>query len=164
MEQNQNRNGMETERMQNRLLEMIDAYKELLDEKDRLKAETTENNKAIERARGELAQVMIDEECPKVSRNGYLYSLADKVKYNRRGGIDEEDFFQTLEDNGLGDIIKRTVSAQTLNSAMAALADENEGELPEDFEPYINPFEYYDITKRKETNRAARNAKKKGAG
>lgn len=145
------------------IFKLIDEYKELLDTKDRLKDETTANNKALEAKRKELAQAMIDAESPKVSRGGYLYSLQDKTKYNKIGGCDEEAFFSTLEENGLGDLIKRTVNAQTLNGAMASLVEENDGELPEEFEEFISPYQFYDVAKRKETNKAAKNAKQKEA-
>lgn len=143
---------------------LIDEYKELLDEKDRLKDATTKNNKILEEKRKELAQAMIDAESPKISRGGFLYSLQDKTKYNKIGGCDKNGFFETLEEHGLGDIIKRTVSAQTLNGAMAGLVEENDGKLPEDFEEFIKPYQYYDVGKRKETNKAAKNAKQKKEG
>lgn len=146
------------------IFSLIDEYKGLLDEKDRLKDATTDNNKALEAKRKELAQAMIDNESPKVSRGGFLYSLQDKTKYNKAGGCDEDAFFGTLEEHGLGDIIKRTVNANTLNGAMAGLAEENGGELPEDFEDYIKPYQYYDVAKRKETNKSAKNAKEKKEG
>ena len=92
---------------------LIDEYKGLMDERDRLKDATTENNKALEKKRNELAQAMIDAESPKVSRGGFLYSLQDKTKYNKIGGCDEDGFFETLEEHGLGDIIKRTVPYST---------------------------------------------------
>ena len=44
---------------------------------------------------------------------------------------------------------------------VAGLVEENDGELPEDFVEFINPYQYYDVAKRKETNKAAKNAKKK---
>ncbi len=143
------------------IFSLIDEYKELLDKKDCLKDETTANNKALEEKRNELAKAMIDAESPKISRNGFLYSLQDKTKYSKIGGCDEEAFFDTLEEHGLGDIVKRTVNAQTLNGAVAALVEENDGELPEEFEEFINPYQYYDVAKRKETNKAAKNARKK---
>lgn len=68
---------------------LIDEYKELLDEKDRLKDATTKNNKILEEKRKELAQAMIDAESPRISRGGFLYSLQDKTKYNKIGGCDE---------------------------------------------------------------------------
>lgn len=143
------------------ILEMIDNYKALLDKKDELEAATKENNGKIAEIKDALAQAMIDEEMPKISRNGFMYSLQDKTKYSKKGDIDEDEFFETLELNGLGDIIKRTVNASTLNSAMNNLAAENDDELPDDFKEYINEYQFYDITKRKETNKAAANAKKK---
>ena len=136
------------------ILTMIDRYKELLDRKDELADATKENNKAIEAARKELSQAMIDAEMPKVSRNGFLYSLQDKTKYNN-----EEAFFDLLEENGLGDIIKRTVNAQTLSGTMAQAAEENGGELPEEYEDFISVYQFYDIQKRKETNKTAKRAK-----
>ena len=105
---------------------------------------------------------MIDAEMPKVSRNGFLYSLQDKTKYNKKA-CDEEEFFSVLEENGLGDLIKRTVDARTLSSAMAAAAEENDGVLPEEYEDYISVYQFYDIAKRKETNKTAKKAKQKGA-
>ena len=50
--------------------EQVDAYRALLDEKDRLADETKANNKAIEAAREQLASAMIEEETPQISRNG----------------------------------------------------------------------------------------------
>lgn len=142
------------------IVTMIDQYKELLDRKDALADQTKENNKAIQEARDALAQAMIDAEMPKVSRNGFLYSLQDKTKYNKKA-CDDEEFFNVLEENGLGDLIKRTVDARTLSSAMAAAVEENDGVLPEEYEDYINVYQFYDIAKRKETNKTAKRAKQK---
>lgn len=142
------------------ILKLIDDYKELLDRKDDLAEQTKANNKAIEDARNELSQAMIDAEMPKVSRNGFLYSLQDKTKYNKRAG-DSEEFLEFLEGEGLGDIIKRTVDARTLSSTIGAVVEENDGKLPEQFEDYISVYQYYDISKRKETNKTAKKAKEK---
>lgn len=141
------------------IVAMIDEYKELLDIKDSLADQVKENNKKLQEARDALAKAMIDAEMPKVSRNGFLYSLQDKTKYNKKGEIDEEAFFSVLEENGLGSIIKRTVDARTLSSTMAAAAEENDGVLPEEYEEYIGVYQYYDVAKRKETNKTARKAK-----
>ena len=53
---------------------------------------------------------MIDAESPKVSRGGFLYSLQDKTKYNKIGGCDENGFFETLEEHGLGDIVVKELN------------------------------------------------------
>ena len=80
------------------IYKLIDEYKELLDTKDRLKDETTANNKDLEAKRKELAQAMIDAESPKVSRGGFLYSLQDKTKYNKIGGCDHYNFEHDFSD------------------------------------------------------------------
>ncbi len=157
---------------------LIDEYKDLLDTKEELKELTTENNKAIIEARDALAKAMIDAESPRISRGGYMYSLGEKTEYSKRG-CDEDMFFDFLRGIGLGDIIKPAVNARTLNSAMKETvgllreaAEENlpEGSaeitsdwLPEDFTPFISAYSYFDVTKRKETNAAARKAKDKEA-
>lgn len=147
------------------ILSKIDEYKELLDKKDELKEATTENNKAIEECKKELSQMMIDEECPKVSRNGFLYSLQEKTLYNKKSeeslaesGI---EFFEVLRNEGLGDIIVETVNTRTLQSTMAAYVEEH-GVLSEDLAECITIYDTYDVAKRKETNKAAKNAKQKG--
>ena len=66
------------------LLEKIDAYKELLERKRALTEATTDNNKAIEELKKEIAQLMIDEECPTISRNGFKYSLQEKTMYSKK--------------------------------------------------------------------------------
>ena len=54
------------------ILEQVDAYRDLLDKKERLADATKENNKALEEARNALAQAMIDEETPQIKRLGIL--------------------------------------------------------------------------------------------
>lgn len=142
------------------IITLIDEYKALLDVKDDLAEQTKENNKKIEDARNALSQAMIDAEMPKVSRNGFLYSLQDKTKYNKKAG-DSEEFLEFLEAEGLGDIIKRTVDARTLSSTIGAVVEENDGELPEGYEDYISVYQYYDVSKCKETNKTAKTAKEK---
>ena len=107
---------------------LVDAYKDLLDTKEELKELTTENNKAIMAARDALAKAMIDAESPRISRAGFVYSLGEKTEYSKRG-CNEEEFFDFLRSIGLGDIIKPTVNARTLNSSMK----ETIGMLREEF-------------------------------
>lgn len=130
------------------LLEKVDELKALLDEKDALKAKTTENNKAVEACKKDLADMMLAEETTKVTRAGFSYSLQEKTRYSKKAGHDEE-LFELLRENGLGDIIKETVNAQTLQGAMSNLAAENGDELPEEFAEVINVYEFLDIQKRK---------------
>lgn len=130
------------------LLEKIDEFKALLDEKDELKTKTTENNRAVEICKKELSDMMLAEETTKVVRSGFCYNLQDKTRYSKKAGCDGK-FFGLLRENGLGDLIKETVNAQSLQGAMNNLAEENGGELPEAFTDVINVYQYLDISKRR---------------
>ena len=146
------------------LLEKIDAYKELLDRKDRINEATTDNNKAIEELKKEIVQLMIDEECPTISRNRFKYSLQEKTMYSKKAEetliAEGLEFLEVLRNEGFGDLIVETVNARTLSSTLAAYVQEN-GCLPEGLAECINIYETYDIMKRKETNKAAKSAKEK---
>lgn len=137
----------------NDLFTKIDELKTLLDRKDELKNATTENNKAIESLKAEVATIMIDEECPQISRNGFRYSLAQKVIYSKKSEDDLMakgiNFFDELRECGLGDLIKETVNPRSLQSQLSEIV-ENEGTLPVNLQDCINVFEVMDITKRKD--------------
>lgn len=132
--------------------EQVDAYRALLDEKDRLAEETKANNRAIEVARDALATAMIEDETPQITRNGYSYTLPPKTKYSKAAGKDAE-LMDALRSNGLGDLIKETVNAQSLQGAMSNLAEENDDELPEEFEGLVNVYSFNDITRRKSSRK-----------
>lgn len=132
--------------------EQVDAYRALLDEKDRLAEETKANNRAIEAARDALATAMIEDETPQITRNGYSYTLTPKTKYSKAAGKDAE-LMDALRSNGLGDLIKETVNAQSLQGAMSNLAEENDDELPEEFEGLVNVYSFNDITRRKSSRK-----------
>lgn len=138
--------------MDNTVFSLIDRYKELLDRKEALADQTKENNKLIEEIREQLAQRMMEEEVTKVSRGGFSYSLSEKTKYSKKADM-EEELFEALRMNGLGDIIVPTVAPQTLQAAMKNLAEENGDELPEEFAEILNVYSYLDVSKRKETAR-----------
>lgn len=135
------------------ILAKIDEYKALLDRKDELADLTKANNADVARCREELAQLMIEAETPKITRAGFNYSLQNKVKYSKAAGADEE-LFEALRAADLGDLIKETVNPQTLQGAMTNLAEENGGELPEEFNGLVNKYDFFDVSKRRQTGRA----------
>lgn len=130
------------------LTEKIAAYNALLDRKEQLAQETVENNKDIERARRELADLMIDQEIDKVSSLGYTYSLSEKVAFSKKGGADEA-LFEVLREDGLGDIIKQTVNARTLQAVLREMTEKNDGELPEQYDGLVSVYRYMDVGRRK---------------
>lgn len=144
------------------LLEMLKSYQELLQRKEELAAETKENSAAIEAAKKEIAQQMIDDDCPSIAVGGYTFSLQQKTAYSKRS--DEElaaegiDFLSVLREEGLGDIIVERVDPRTLQSAVKNYVDEN-GELTEGLESIIKSYDFNDITRRKATKKIGGNGK-----
>lgn len=130
------------------LFENLDELNRLLNEKDELKEKTKENSAAIDSLKKTIADQMLNDETTKVVRSGHSFTLQEKVKYSKKAGNDER-FFETLRENDLGDLIKETVNAQTLQGAIKSIVEENSGELPEDLAEVINVYEYLDIGRRK---------------
>lgn len=135
------------------LLEMVKHYQTLLETKEDLAERTKANNAAIEAAKAEITQQMVDDECPRISTGGYCFSLTAKTSYTKRSDAELAesglDFLDTLREEGLGDIIVEKVDPRTLQSTVKAYVDEH-GELSEGLEGIIRTFDYNDITRRKE--------------
>ena len=135
------------------LLEMVKHYQSLLETKEDLAERTKANNAAIEAAKAEIAQQMVDDECPRISTGGYCFSLTAKTSYTKRSDAELAesglDFLDTLREEGLGDIIVEKVDPRTLQSTVKAYVEEH-GELSEGLEGIIRTFDYNDITRRKE--------------
>ena len=146
-----------------KLTEMLAQYEVLLDKKDQLAQDTKDNNAAIDKLKAEIAETMIDEDIPSQGYGDYVYSLQDKIKYSKRGEAELQekglDFFEVLREQGFGDIIKETVNANTLQSTMKAVADENDVELPPELDEIVSSYEMTDISRRKSTNKALKRAK-----
>lgn len=146
-----------------KLTEMLAQYEVLLDKKDQLAQDTKDNNAAIDKLKAEIAETMIDDDIPSQGYGDYVYSLQDKIKYSKRGEAELQekglDFFEVLREQGFGDIIKETVNANTLQSTMKAVADENDGELPPELDEIVSSYEMTDISRRKSTNKALKRAK-----
>lgn len=141
------------------LFRKIDQLKAALDRKDELKQQTKDNNAEIAALKEEIAQLMIDAECPSISRNGFKYTLQEKVCYSKKSeeALQEAgiDFHAALRSAGFGDLIVETVNQRSLQSSLANYVDEHDA-LPEQLAPAINVHEMFDIQKRKETNKAGK--------
>jgi hypothetical protein len=136
------------------LLDMIRNYQSILERKEELAAQTKENNAAIEAAKAQIAQQMVDDDCPRISSGGYSFSLTPKTIYSKRSDAELAEsgveFFDVLREEGLGDIIVETVNPRTLQSTAKAYVEEN-GELSEGLNSVIKSYDTYDITRRKES-------------
>ena len=138
-------------------------YKAVLDRKDNLAELTKENNAAKEQLEQEICQMMVDEEKPSTVVDGFTYSLQQKTMYSKKSeealaeaGI---SFFDVLREQGLGDLIVERVDPRTLQSSVRAMAEEMDGELPEDLVECLNIYEKLELSKRKANTKALERAK-----
>lgn len=146
------------------LFQLIDRYNELLDEKDRLKKETEENDGLIADIKEAITNEMIENDTPSISHGLYTYSLQNKTKYSKKGDdtlqAEGVDYFQTLREEGLGGLIKLTVNAQSLQSAVAEAVRENGGNLSEGLASIVSVYEYTDVSRKKTPTKGTARKKK----
>ncbi len=142
--------------------ERVREYQKILEEKDRLAEATKENNKLKEKLEQEICQIMIDEDKPDTTVDGYKYSLKQETMYSKLSedklmekGI---DFFELLREQGIGDIIVEKVDPRTLNSTCKGIVEE-QGELPEDLADALSIYEKLGISRRKANTKALDRAK-----
>ena len=141
----------------------IKEYKKVLDRKDELAEQTKENNAAKEQLEQEICKMMVDEEKPSTVVDGFTYSLQQTTMYSKKSeealaeaGI---DFFDVLREQGLGDLIVEKVDPRTLQSSVRAMAEECDGELPEELVECLSIYEKLTLSKRKANTKALERAK-----
>ena len=81
------------------LIDMVNDYQKLLEKKESLAEETKDNNAKIEALKQEIAQQMIDDDCPRIAAGDYMYAygaggsttdniiLPDVYSYQPVGGL-----------------------------------------------------------------------------
>lgn len=147
------------------LLDMVRDYQSLLERKEELADEVKANNALIEEAKANISQQMIDDDCPSISVGGFKFTLTPKTIYNKKSEAELAsegiNFFETLREEGLGDIIVESVNTRTLQSTIKAYVEENDG-LSEDLAKCISIFDTYDITRRRESSRPPREERNNG--
>ena len=143
--------------------EKVREYKALLDRKEELAELTKENNAAKEALEQEICQMMVDEEKPSTIVDGFTYSLQQTTMYSKKSeeALAEAGivFFDVLREQGLGDLIVEKVDPRTLQSSVRAMAEENDGELPEELVECLSIYEKLTLSKRKANTKALDRAK-----
>ena len=137
-------------------MELVDKLKEysaLLDEKKELEDKQKALNKEINDMKNKLSDMMLEDDCQKISAGGYTFSCVVKTKYSRKSAeaLAESgvDLLDTLRREGMGDIIQETVSPMTFQAAMKSYVDTN-GELSPGLASITNTYDYMDIMRRKD--------------
>lgn len=148
------------------LQDMIQEYEQLLARKDELAEETKAVNASIEEAKQAIADQMVEDDTPQISIGSYSYSLQNKTKWSKKSEakLMEEglDFFEVLREQGLGDLIKETVNARSLDATLNDMAESEEG-VPDELLDVVSRYDMLDIRRAKVRNSAVSRAKKGGA-
>lgn len=132
----------------NNIFEMADELRALKDRKDELKAEEKDVNKRIEQVEQELVAAMVEEETDKFTRAGKTFYLNTRF-YARAIPALKQDLYQTLKDEGYGDLVYETVNANSLSAFVKELREENMDEMPDWLDGLVDGYEKTTIGMRK---------------
>ena len=120
-------------------IELAKQYAELKDEKDQLKAETEKVNAEIETVQLDLVNMMVELSLQNFKLDdGRLFSLVIEP-FPRI--INQDSFYQWLEENNEDYIIKRTIHNKTLRSWYKQQTEKQEEEFTENMKGKLEIFE-----------------------
>lgn len=122
------------------MFSLADTLRRLKEQKELLDVQLKECNAAIEQTNDALVKMMVDEEMPRFSRNGKTFHLSTRLFASPQEG-QKETLYGWLKENGYGDLVKETVHANSLNSWVKEIKEENDGQLPGELGPMLNVFE-----------------------
>ena len=108
---------------------MADALKTAREQKKDLESKTKDVNARIEELDKRLSDAMAEAELEKFTRNGSTFYLNSRLYASPRAEMKEE-MFAALTEHGYGDLITRTVNANTLASFCKEQREANEDEIP----------------------------------
>lgn len=129
------------------MLGLADKLRELRDGKKELEDFVKEINAAIETTEQALVGQMVAEEMQNFTRNGRQFILTTRIHANAKSGM-MPIVCDWLKENDLGEMVKESVHAQTLQAWAKEIIEEN-GELPEGINELLNVYEKSGISIRK---------------
>lgn len=147
------------------LVELIQEYNLLLEDKALLKKQTEDNEAAVKAKKDELMEAMRQADIPAITTKGFNYSLTFKTAYSKKSDADLKkanlDYFTVLREEGLGDIIVERVDSKTLQSTISHYVEEHD-ELSPGLASILNTYDFTDLsrTKAKAARSRARGGKK----
>ena len=134
-----------------RIRELILKYEEIRALKERLTKEKSETEKEFKDIQYELATAISDADMSAVQDGEYSYSPNVKRRYNFKSavdlaelGIDKLELFRS--DDRLVDLIQETISASSMNSALAELANTGDG-IPDEVLAAVNIYDEITISR-----------------
>ena len=123
------------------VFELSKRLKDLKDQKDALNTQLKAVNEELENVNRELSQLMVDNELQRFSLHGTLYYLSTDV-YISEIADRREELYESIRQQGYGDLIKNTIPYQTLKSFVKEMmedqaeAEDGDPKPP----PWLRPF------------------------
>ena len=133
---------------QNMIFELADKLKAMKEEKKEMDAQVKELGAEIEKLDLQLSDAMAQAEVERFSRNGSTFYLNSRLYASPIAGKKDE-LFEALAENGFGNLITRTVNANTLSSFVKEQMAENDDEVPAWLTEKISTFEKVSVGIRK---------------
>ncbi len=121
------------------VFEMADQLEELRQEKARLEDELKKVKAEIEAVNEAMVAEMVSEEVQRFTRNGKLFYLQTDM-FVSDVAERREALYETLRQQGYGDLIRETVHPQTLKGFTKEQVRENNDELPDWLDGFVNVF------------------------
>lgn len=130
------------------IFELADKLKELKDKKKSLDEEIKAVNAEIEFTDIELSEAMIQEEMQNFKRSGLTFYINTKT-YASAIPEFKEELFETLKNEGYGDLIYETVNANSLSAFVKEQILMNEDSLPDWMDGLVHVYDKTTIGIRK---------------
>ncbi len=132
------------------LFELADRLKTLKEEKKQKELELRNISDMLTEIEAALAEFMTLNETPNFTHGDTSFSLRTSLKASAVAGKKEE-LYDLLKSSGYGDLVVETVNPSSLSAFVKEQISENENELPEWLDGFINIFEKNTVSTRKYT-------------
>jgi len=120
--------GIQTEAIEKKIESMAIFIAETDDEVSQLQQQLSEKKQQLDQAKADLSMLMRQNGIEKLSlTNGLTPKATINRKYFKQSGVSDEQLFDWLKANDLGDIIKPSVHFQTLQGTLKSFT----GEIPD---------------------------------
>lgn len=116
--------------------------------KDTLAAENKANNAEIAELDAAMCEAMLTGELGKFTFRERTFFMTERTHVSSKADR-RDDLLTWLDENGHGDIAKRSVNSQSLGSLVRELRDENGGTIPDDIVDMVNAHVVPTISVRK---------------
>ena len=130
------------------IFELAKKLKKCKEAKSELEKQQKALTEEINKLEYQLSDLMAETECPSFACAGKLFYLCNHVHASALDG-NKEKLYQTLKENGYGDLVVETVNSKTLDSFVKEQMEENNGILPEWLEDAVSVYEQVKVNMRK---------------